>query len=148
MRTMIVAMAVVGLLAAGPAFAEGKDWDQEAVSGLVDEFVAVLGKVQVEARTTDNVRSDQAREYVLEDLSLLRKNSRKLSQELRSGNGREASWPRAKRCERLITRTRANAQDAMLTPANSASIDRANELIAEIGAYYGDGPDVAAPPSQ
>lgn len=146
MRIVIVAMAAVGLLAAGPAFAQGKDWDQEAVSGLVDEFVAALGKVQVEARTTDNVRSDQAREYVLEDLSLLRKNSRKLSQELRSGNDREASWPRAKRCERLITRTRANAKDAMLTPANSASIDHANELIAQIGAYYVE-PDVAAPPS-
>ena len=146
MRTMIVAMAVVGLLAAGPAFAQGKEWNQEEVSGLVDEFVAALGKVQVEARKTDNVRSDQARDYVLEDLSLLRKNSRKLSQELRAGNDRAASWPRAKRCERLITRTRANAKDAMLTPANSASIDRANELIAQIGEYYVE-PDVAAPPS-
>ena len=146
MRVGMVTIAMVGLLAAGPALAQSKEWDQEAVSGLVDEFVLTLGKVQVEAKTTDNVRSDEAREYVIEDLALLRKNARKLSQELRGGKDRTSSWPRAKRCERLIARTRANAQDAMLSPPNSQSIDRANELIAEIGEYYG-APDVAAPPS-
>ncbi len=147
MRTAIVLTAMASLLAAGPALAQSKEWDQKAVSALVDEFVATLGKVHVEVKTTDNVRSDEAREYVVEDLALLRKNSRKLAQELRGGKDRTSSWPRAKRCERLIARTRANAQDAMLSPSNSQQVERANELIAEIGEYYGDGPDVAAPPS-
>ncbi len=147
MRTAIVLTAMASLLAAGPALAQSKEWDQKAVSALVDEFVATLGKVQVEVKTTDNVRSDEAREYVVEDLALLRKNSRKLAQELRGGKDRTSSWPRAKRCERLIARTRANAQDAMLSPSNSQQVERANELIAEIGEYYGEPPDVATPPS-
>ncbi len=147
MRAVIAATAMATLLAAGPALAQGKEWDQKSVSAKVDEFVATLAKVQVEARTTDNVKSDEAREYVIEDLALLKKNARKLSQELRSGKDRVSSWPRAKRCERLIARTRANAQQAMLSPSNSQNVERANELIAEIGEYYGEPPDVATPPS-
>ena len=147
MRAAIAAIAMASLLAAGPALAQSKEWDQKAVSALVDEFVATLGTIQVEAKTTDNARSDEAREFVIEDLGLLRKNARKLSQELRAGKDRVSSWPRAKRCERLIARTRANAQQAMLSPPNSQNVARANGLIDQIGEYYGEGPDVAAPPS-
>ena len=145
MRAGMAAVAMASLLVAGTAFAQSKEWDQKAVSALVDEFVATLGTVQVEAKTTENVRSDQAREYVIEDLALLKKNARKLSQELRAGKDQQSSWPRAKRCERLIARTRANAQDAMLSPPTSQSVERANELIGQIGEYYRD--EVAAPPS-
>ena len=147
MRAAIAVTAMASLLAAGPALAQSKEWDQKAVGGLVDEFVATLGTIQVEAKTTDNVSSDEAREFVIEDLALLRKNARKLAQELRGGKDRVSSWPRAKRCERLIARTRANAQQAMLSPPNSQYVERANELIDQIGEYYGEAPDVAAPPS-
>ena len=140
----IAGIAMASLLATTPALAQGKEWDQKAVTALVDEFVATLGKIQVEVKTADNMRSDEAREFVVEDLALLRKNARKLSQELRTGKDRVSSWPRAKRCERLITRTRANAQQARLSPLNSQHVERANELIELIGAYYGDDPAPAS----
>jgi len=142
----MVAILVASLLAAGAALSQGKEWDQKAVSALVDEFVATLGKIQVEVKTTDNVRSNDAREFVIEDLALLRKSARRLAQELRSGKDRVSSWPRAKRCERLIARTRANAQKAMLSPTNSQHVERANELIAQIAEFYGADPDATAPP--
>ena len=138
---------IVCLAGSSPALAQQKAWDQDAVTKLVAELVNVISKVQVAAKTTDNVTSDEAREFVIEDLALLKKNARSLEQELRSGKDQTASFPRAKRVGSLVQRTRANAQVAMLSPANSAEVKRANELIAQIATYYRDYPDVAAPPA-
>ena len=146
MRVLITALAMTTLLAAGPALAQSKAWDQKATTALVKEFVSTLAKVKVETRKTDNVASDAAREFLIEDLELLNRCARKLSAELSSGRDRTTSWPRANRCRALVARTRAHAKDALLEPAQSENIDHANELIAQIGEYYGT--DVAAPPSE
>jgi hypothetical protein len=142
----VVSAVLVASLLANPALAQQKEWDQKAVTALVEELVTVISTVQVEAKTTDNIASDEAREFVIEDLALLKKNARSLAQELRSGKDQTASFPRAKRVGSLVQRTRANAAKAMLSPSNSAEVARANELIAEIGTFYRDYPDVAAPP--
>jgi predicted O-linked N-acetylglucosamine transferase (SPINDLY family) len=148
-KTIGVLSLALALLAAPVALAEEREWDQAEVSALVKELIGVVSKIQVTAKAADDPANEEARAQVADDLKLLKKQLRRVNDSLITGKGRTASWPEAKHAERLIVRTRKTASELPILEGQEANIDKANQLIAEIGQYYGADPrpDVATPPA-
>ena len=144
----LLSLALV-LLAPPVALAEEREWDQAKVGALVKELIGVVSTIQVTAKAADDPAQEAARAQVADDLKLLKKQLRRVDNSLTTGKGRTESWPQAKHAERLIVRTRKTASELPILPGQEANIDKANELIAEIGQYYGAEapPDVASPPT-
>ena len=133
---------------------EAKDWDQaEAtrLSGALSERVGELyGKARIEGREGVMTVKSAANYVFIEDMKLLMRHVKALSQRLEKGEGKAETDVLFRRIQGLVPRVRISKQRSVLLENSQPEIDRAREALDALTVYYGAlaTPDVASPPAE
>jgi len=121
--------------------AQTKAWDQAAVTALAEELhEAVKGLREAVRRSNDpSIASGQASSNyrLLDDLRLIRNETRHLADELKAGAGRDATLPVVERIEEIRRDAANEARRIMLQKPTPERIAAARGVLEKIKPYYG-----------
>ena len=134
-------LVALGLLAALPAGAAStKAWDEKAVAQLAHEFTLQTKLIQESVGPhVEQAAPNSPRRIVLNDVYEIHHRAVSLETGVRAGLGREQTEPVFRR---ILGSVRNAKQDAKRFPEIEKArkpIEEAHKLLAELGAYYGEG---------
>ena len=134
------------------AAVEPDPWVQEDVTAAAEKLSEQIDKLYTLARIEnyDKTRTlNTTGHLVVEDLRVLRRHARALSQRLASGKDMTETRPIFERIEIILGSLRVNARRTPILEDRQPEIGQAQDTLNELRAYYGiKPPDVASPPSE
>ncbi len=140
---LAIGSAFLGLLAAtAPASGQGaaKAWDQEAMVGLTKRFLEQTKHIQEGVgRHVEEAAPDSPRRIVLDDVYAIHHRGVALATAVGAGQGRDLTEPIFRRLMSGVQNARQDAKRFPEIEAVRSYIDKANELLGEMAAYYGSG---------
>ena len=134
-------VVVLGLLAApASAAAPAKPWNQQEVAQLAQRFTLQTKRIQeVVGKHLEEAEKNSPRRVVLHDVYEIHHRAVSLESGVRAGLGRDGTEPVFRRILSSVEHARQDAKRFPEIEEAREHIDEANRLLAELGAYYGEG---------
>ncbi|MDJ0866640.1 MAG: hypothetical protein QNK03_11060 [Myxococcota bacterium] len=137
---LLVAAVHAAPAAADSHAAERPEWDQARVTELAKELAQTVRDIrsQVQRTVSGNLATMQAhnRHNVIDNLRLIRNETRHLANELEAGKGYEETLPIARRIDTLIDRAARQMRTIGLTEPVLTRIEKADQIIEQIRPFY------------
>jgi hypothetical protein len=119
--------------------AEGKAWDQAAVTALAQELVQAAGDLRDTVRRQPDILSrsvQRARNQTLDDIRVAQGSIRSLARQLENDGDRLSTYPTFRRIQMLRRDIARNVRRAALTEPTPSKLEAARAVLEQLGPFY------------
>jgi hypothetical protein len=135
-----IAVGVALCVAAGAAWAQGAQWEQDQVAAAARKLADAVKDLRSEVRKqgSPGVASMQSRAWhrFTDELRLIESESKELASALEAGRGHDETLPIFERMQMLIRDAREESRSLMIAQPVQQRIDAAREALRALEPYY------------
>ncbi len=144
-QVAVAALAMGFSFAPTPAWAQGKPWDQKAVTGMAKDLAAGVKDLNVTVQKTPDAIAGsairRAQYEAREDVRLLVNITQRLASQLGDGEDKDATFPTYKRLQSVRRDAAEAGRRANLDSLTLEKIVSVRGVLDELAPYYDEAPE-------
>jgi len=150
-RSLVVPLAALLLVASAEARAQTQAWNQEVVTTLAGDLEKSVSGLRDVVRGSPNLQNPAYKRKmyeIMDNLRLIEQSATSMHAALKGGAGMEETLPTYKRLQQIRRDTEVLAQRVDITAVTRPKLDEAKDVLTKIEPYYPAEPESPAAKSK